>query len=240
MIFYDVIILLILLVGVIFALRTLKLVVKYEFWMKNMASHKNVILFFTWGILFLFLAQLGKLFFASAEIIPRFIPQIILLLAHFLLILAFASFWYNTAKMHRLSPRDRLFFFGLLSFLLLGVFMLIYNYLDTLNIFGAYGFFSALNLCLTALAFLCTYAVQPRIKAGISDSSLKYFSSGIFVYFLAKMLEFYIQFGSGPTWLEGVYTLLTLIILVYIAAGFMAIHNRCSRASVFKSNVYKL
>lgn len=239
MIFYDIIILLILLAGVIFTLRTLKLVVRSDLEIKNLISHKNVILFFTWGILFLFLAQLGKLFFASAKIIPRFIPQIILLLAHFLLILAFASFWYNTAKIHRLSPRDRLFFFGLLSFLILGVFMLIYSYLEVWKSFGAYGFFSALNLCLTALAFLFTYAVQPRLKVGIADSSLNYFSSGIFVYFLAKMLEFYIQFGSGPTWLEGVYTFLTLIILVYIAAGFMAIRNKASRTSVFKSNLYK-
>lgn len=232
MIFYDAIILLLLLLGAIFALRTLKLVVRNQ-----VSINTKFLLFLTLGIILLFLAQTSKLFFVSIGIIPNFLPQIILMLSQVLLIIAFASLWYNTSKVHRLSRRDRIFFLGVLSFLILGVFLLIHSYLGILGGLGVYGFLSALNLCLVALIFLLTYPIQSRIKAGVADSSLKYFSSGMFIYLLARLLDFYIQFGPGPQWLEVIYTFLMLIALAYFIFGFMVVRKKASVIVISKSIV---
>ena len=226
MIFYEVIIFLLLLLAVILALRALKSVVKNPVSINSKFSHKTFILFLAWGIILLFLAQTSNLFFVSIGIIPDFLPQIVLGLAQVLLIIAFASFWYNTTELHKLPLREIIFFLGVLSFLIMGVFLLIHSYLGVWSNLGTYGFLSALNLCLTALTFLLTYPIQSRIKAGVADSSLKYFSSGVFVYLLANLLNFYIKFGSGPLWLELIYTLLVLIAFCNIITGFIVIRKK--------------
>jgi hypothetical protein len=263
MILYEAIILLFNFLAMIIALRALKSTVKNQTVESNypnkiinssqnkqnplvsnkpklFISNQKQILLLTWGMILLFLSQIGKLFFLGIGVIPEFLPQILILFANVLFVYAFGHFWYNSAKFHKLEVRERLFFLGVVALVLLGIFLQIHNYLSAWSKAQTYGLLSALNLLLAALAFLLTFAINPRIKAGIADNSLKYLSSGIFMYLLATSLHFYIEFGGAPSWLEAIYVFLTCLALIYFLFGFLVAKNFSSLTSRLKSNFYKL
>ncbi len=184
-----------------------------------------------WGVICLFLGNL-------IQVITQFEENgslsnsgtIILWLSYVLFIFALGYFWYATKEMHHISTKERWFFAGVVglvilwsAYLFIQIILPFASALTTLEKIT-----SAISLILVSAMFILTFAIHPRIKAGVVDSSLGYISSGVFMYFLSFMLA---QYGLGK---ENIIIQFASTILILISSAYLWIGFVVARKKVLK------
>jgi hypothetical protein len=209
----DVLNLILLFIGVYAALRATKDIVDFGHpHHETNVIKKKIFPLLCWGMIFLLggnLAQSGTQFLENNLLL--ILGTILIWLSYVLFIIGLGYFWYATKEIHHISTKERWFFAGVV-----GLVVIWNSYLFVKIIFPVLSMITTMgkiiliiNPILITMMFILTFAVHPRIKAGVVDSSLGYISGGVFVYFLGFML---IQ-----------YTLITENIIIVMISGILII-----------------
>ena len=190
---------------------------------------KKVFPLLCWGMIFLFggnwIRNMTRMFWGS-DLLVMF-SFIGIWISYALFIAAFGYFWYATKEMHHISTRERWFFAGMVGLVIIWNAYLFQAIIPTLSLTTTFGKIALIiNPTLISVMFILTFAVHPRIKAGVVDSSLGYISSGVFVYFVGFIL---IQHTS-----ETVIPVIVLGILILISSAYYWLGFVVARKKVLK------
>lgn len=189
---------------------------------------KKIFPLLCWGIVLLFGGNLFKSvtlfwennFFSS-------ISTIFSWLSFLLFSFALGYFWYATKQMHHISTKERWFFAGMVGLIIIwNIYLLIQIIIPIISTATTFNKIVLIfNPILISVMFVLTFAVHPRIKAGVVDSSLGYISSGVFVYFMGFMLSQF-ELGKETMIISIASGILMLISSAYYWLGFVVARKK--------------
>lgn len=214
----DALNLVLLFIGVYTALRATKEIVSFGHpHHETNVIKKRIFPLLCWGIILLLSGNIfHNLRHTWGSSILSFLSTIFLWLSYILFIIGLGYFWYATKEMHHISTKERWFFAGMVGLVVMwNTHLLVKIIIPVLSAVTTLGkIVLVINPILISIMFILTFAVHPRIKAGVVDSSLGYISSGVFVYFLGFMLS---QFSLGK---ETMIILISSGILMLISSAY--------------------
>ncbi len=189
---------------------------------------KRIFPLLCWGMIFLLggnLLQSAVKFWENNLLLMM--GTLFIWLSYVLFIIGFGYFWYATKEMHHISTKERWFFAGVVGLVVIwNTYLFIEIIIPALSAVTTLGkMILVTNPILISMMFILTFAVHPRIKAGVVDSSLGYLSSGVFLYFLSFMLAQY-ALGTENIIIRFASTLLILISSAYLWLGFVVTRKK--------------
>jgi hypothetical protein len=171
--------------------------------------------------------QVGSLF--AEQNFPS-IADIPIALSNLLVIFAFTYFWAKTAKIHKTNISDRAFFVATVCAVLTWLVFLFITSV-TPNIEGEYLFAQILYWfypIATSLMFISTMVVNPRLKAAVITTPLWYISAGVFLHFIAFMINYYTIWHPMTLFIPGIYAFLYVLSAGFFVIGFYTISRKYS------------
>ncbi len=190
---------------------------------------KKIFPLLCWGMIALFggnwIRDMTRMFWGS-DLLLMF-SFIGIWISYVLFITAFGYFWYATKEMHHISTKERWFFAGVVGLVIMWNAYLFQAIIPALSLATTFSkIVLIINPALISMMFILTFAVHPRIKAGVVDSSLGYISNGVFIYFIGAMLIQHTPRTVIPVIASGV---LMLISSGYYWLGFVVARKKVLR-----------
>jgi hypothetical protein len=143
-------------------------------------------------------------------------------LAYILLLIAFAYFWHDSSRFHRLHISEPIFFLGVFA----GVMLWLY-YMMRITVQANAAGLSLLNKIIlfihplvVTIIFLLTLIIHPAHKAKVIRTPLWYISSGVFLYFIGYNIMAYSFVRPAAKLIPLLYTILLFLSAVYFTLGF--------------------
>ncbi len=153
-------------------------------------------------------------------------------LAYILLLIAFAYFWHDSSRFHRLHISEPIFFLGVFA----GVMLWLY-YMMRISVQANAAGLSLLNKIIffihplaVAIIFLLTLIIHPAHKAKVIRTPLWYISSGVFLYFIGYNIMAYSFVRPAARLIPLLYTILLFLSAVYFTLGFFVASRKFGKA----------
>jgi len=166
------------------------------------------------------------------------IPSIILFfLSYLLLIFAFAYFWHDSSRFHKLHFSEPIFFLGVTAGVLIWIYYLFRSTIIAHPVLAAnQGIIFFLHPLAVALIFLLTLIIHPAHKAKVIRTPLWYVSSGVFLYFLGYMIMAYSFIKPVAKLIPLLYTTLLFLSSAYFALGLFAASKKFGESEKAKQS----
>jgi len=162
-------------------------------------------------------------------------------LAYILLLIAFAYFWHDSSRFHRLHISEPIFFLGVFA----GVMLWLY-YMMRITVQANAAGLSLLNKIIffihplaVAIIFLLTLIIHPAHKAKVIRTPLWYISSGVFLYFIGYNIMAYSFVRPAAKLIPLIYTILLFLSAVYFTLGFFVASRKfgSSKEKIIKERI---
>jgi hypothetical protein len=221
---------LLLIMALFYGIKTIKALFKADSKDNIIGMKRIVFTLIAAGLAFLLLAFIIENFHGAIDENFTLIGVVFFSTAYVLLLLAFAYFWHDSSRFHRLHISEPVFFFGVFA----GVMLWMY-YLFRVTVQANAADLSLLNKIIffihplvVAIIFLLTLIIHPAHKAKVIRTPLWYISSGIFLYFIGYNIMAYSFIRPVAKLTPLLYTVLLFLSAFYFTLGFFVANRKFS------------
>jgi len=230
-----------LIIALFYAIKTIKALFKADSKNDIIGMKRVVFTLIAAGIAFLLLAFIIENFSGVINKSFTLAGIVFFSLAYILLLIAFAYFWHDSSRFHRLHISEPIFFLGVFA----GVMLWLY-YMMRITVQANAAGLSLLNKIIffihplaVAIIFLLTLIIHPAHKAKVIRTPLWYISSGVFLYFIGYNIMAYSFVRPAAKLIPLLYTMLLFLSAVYFTLGFFVASRKfgSSKENIIKERI---